>query len=85
MTHDSLDFYAMYRSKFDLAGNGTARDRSSWRKGSTGHTVLRRVIGQILMRSGRILVSVGTRLTGSVPPPSPVWLYGSPGSCRKRG
>ena len=58
--HESLEFYAMYRSRLDHVGDSRAKAPVTVgeRRG------VRRVFGKILIASGRVLVACGTRWIG---------------------
>lgn len=76
MTHDSLEYYAMYRGRFDVAGDCKENyNRRMWGShvthtavlrpyGQAAVTAVRRSIGRILLTSGRILVEAGSQLVG---------------------
>jgi len=60
--HDSLEFYAMYRSRLDHVGN--SRAKAPVAVGERSDMGVRRAFGKALIASGRVLVEFGLRWVG---------------------
>ena len=60
--HDSLEFYAMYRSRLDHVGDSKAKAPVTG--GKRTNIGVQRVVGKILIASGRVLVACGMRWVG---------------------